>query len=114
LPGKTSAALVISNGAQTDFGPYRAIATNAGGSATSAVAQLTLAASPMILAPLLTGNGFELHFNTESGPVYAVEYKQAADDPWVELIRTNGTGAPVTITSPGATNPAQFYRLRLY
>jgi len=115
VPNATNAALVISNVAQTDFGSYRAIATNSGGSATSAVAQLTLAASPTIITPIFNSNRFDLHFNTEFGPIYAVEYKQALDSSlWLELIRTNGTGASVTITSDAATNSTQFYRLRLY
>src|SRR5213075_2299613 len=100
IAGATSSLLVVTNVLMSDFGPYRAIATNNGGSATSGFAQLTLAVSPMILTPILGSNGLQLQFNTEFGPVYGVEYKQSADDgPWLELIRTNGTGSAVTISA---------------
>jgi hypothetical protein len=115
IPGATSSLFVVSNALQTDFGPYRAIATNNGGSATSAVAQLTMAASPLILTPILALNDVQLQFNTELGPVYGIEYKQSADDPaWVELTRTNGTGSTVTISSGGLTNASRIYRLQLH
>jgi hypothetical protein len=113
LPGATSAILVLSNLISSDFGPYRAVAANPGGSATSAVAQLSMAV-PQTLIPEYFSNAFILHFGTEFGPVYAVEYKQALDDPsWTELARTNGTGAIQTIIDPAATNPATLYRLQI-
>jgi len=105
---------VLSNVASSDFGPYRAVASNAGGSVTSAVAQLTLAV-PQTLMPEYISNAFVLHFGTEFGPVYAIEYSQALDDvSWMELARTNGTGTMQTIIDPAATNPASFYRLQIH
>ncbi len=115
VAGATNASLIISNTMLTDFGPYRAIAANAGGSATSGVAQLTLAASPSVVAPTLNGNNFQLSFSTELGPIYAVDYKLSLDDTqWVELARTNGTGGIQTITDTQATNDSQFYRVHLH
>jgi hypothetical protein len=71
-------------------------------------------AVPQTLIPEYFSNAFILHFGTEFGPVYAVEYKQALDDPsWTELARTNGTGAIQTIIDPAATNPATLYRLQI-
>ena len=114
LSGGTSTLLVLSNVASSDFGPYRAVASNAGGSVTSAVAQLTLAV-PQTLMPEYISNAFVLHFGTEFGPVYAIEYSQALDDvSWMELARTNGTGTMQTIIDPAATNPASFYRLQIH
>jgi len=78
------------------------------------VAQLTLAVSPTITATVLNSGTFQFSFSTELGPVYAVDYKQNLDDPaWTELIETNGTGGPLTITDDASTNAARFYRLRL-
>ncbi len=42
VPSATGPSLVISNTAPTNYGSYQLVATNAGGAATSAVAQLTL------------------------------------------------------------------------
>jgi uncharacterized lipoprotein YddW (UPF0748 family) len=115
IPGATGSLLLLSNVLQTDFAPYRAIATNDGGSATSAVAQLTMAASPLILSPVLTSNDFQLQFNTEFGPVYGIEYQNAADGGvWIELTRTNGTGSTATISAGGVTNNSRIYRLQLH
>jgi len=115
LPGETNHTIGINNVGQTDFGAYRVIVSNAGGSVTSDAAQLTLAVSPDLAIPTLNSGSFALTFDTEIGPIYAVEYKANLDDPlWVELVRTNGTGAPVTITADCAANSNRFYRLQLH
>ena len=113
ITGATNASLLNTNVQPADFGDYRAIVSNDGGAATSAVAQLTFAVSPTITSALNSG-AFELSFSTELGPVYVVDYKQNLDDPaWAELIETNGTGGPVTISDEVSTNAARFYRLHL-
>jgi len=67
-----------------------------------------------IATPVFNSGTFELHFDTEFGPTYAVEYKETLDDPvWIELTATNGTGGPQTITDNGVTNAVRFYRLHV-
>ncbi len=58
LPGATADSLVISNASSADTGSYSVVVTNAAGSATSAVAQLTVLPAPTFAN--LT-NGLVLH-----------------------------------------------------
>ena len=114
LTGATNSSLVNSNVQPADFGDYRAVVSNDGGAATSAVAQLSLAVSPTITAPAFNLGIFQMHFDTEFGPIYAVEYKESLMDPlWTELTAINGTGGPQAVTDGGLTNAARFYRLHL-
>ena len=52
IPGATLTNLVLTNLVSTDSGPYTLIASNTAGVATSAVAQLTISGSPLILQAL--------------------------------------------------------------
>jgi len=114
LLGATSTLLTLSNIQQSAFGPYRAIVTNSGGAATSAVAHLTFAVSPGIVGSSLQAGTFSLQFMSEVGPSYGLEFKQSfSDAAWLELTRTNGTGSLITVSDTSATNDSGFYRLEL-
>jgi hypothetical protein len=112
--GATGTSLINTNVTPADFGDYRAIVSNGGGAVTSAVAQLTLAVTPTITVSALNPGTVDLLFDTETGPIYAVEYKESLDDlTWTELSATNGTGSPQIITDSGPTNAVRVYRLHL-
>ena len=114
ISGATATSLINSNVSSADFGDYQAIVSNDGGSVTSSIAQLTLAVNPTLTASVSNSGDVNLTFNTETGPIYTVEYKGTLDDlSWIELCATNGTGAPQTVTDATATNAARIYRLHL-
>jgi hypothetical protein len=114
VPGATNATLNISHVQATDFAPYTALVSNAGGSVLSEVASLTLAVSPAIGSPGFASGACTFSFPTELGPAYLVEFKYSLDDPlWQMLTNVPGTGAPVTITDNDPANPAKFYRIQV-
>jgi len=113
--GATATSLINSNVSSSDFGDYRAIVSNDGGSVTSAVAQLTLAANPTLSVSALNPGTVDLSFPTELGPAYAIEYKETLDDSnWTELAVTNGTGNPQTVTDSSPNGASRLYRLHLH
>ncbi len=114
LPGRTTAALTLTDLQPGDFTNYTALVMNSCGSAASAPAALTLAVSPTIASPGFDGPTFTLTFPTEAGPAYRVEYKHSLDDPsWQLLTNLNGTGSPVTVTDADPASATRFYRIRL-
>jgi hypothetical protein len=112
--GRTNTALVLTNIQLADFGDYRVIVSNPGGSATSQVAHLTIALQPQLAPPYFNLATLSLTIPTEIGPVYVVEYKTALDDLlWQQLTLLNGTGGTVPVTDNNPTNSARFYRIRM-
>ncbi len=60
-----------------------------------------------------TADGFSVSVPTQSGRVYALEYKQRlADAVWTPLPLVAGTGRERTLTDPTATGGQRFYRVR--
>jgi len=119
LAGATNSTLPLSNLQLSDFGPYfvvvdERINITPWDYVTSAVANLTLAASPS-LTNFSVGSNANFSFRTEVGPNYVVEYKTALTDPlWVQLSTNPGTGGVVNVTDPAAGVASRFYRVRLY
>jgi hypothetical protein len=64
--------------------------------------------------PIWSSNGFSLSLSTESGRVYALEYKNSfADSNWLALPLVAGNGRTLTLQDPSAaTNSHRFYRVR--
>ena len=114
LAGQTKASLTVSNVQPADFSGYTVGITNTDGGVLSAVATLTLAASPVINSVDFNSSTFMLSVPTEVGPVYVVEYKNDLEDPsWSVLATLSGTGASIPITDNGLTNTTRFYRVRV-
>lgn len=72
---------------------------------------------PMVQAslsrPTVSTNGFSVSLPTQSGRVYALEYKNSlADAAWAPLPLVAGTGRERTLTDPTATGAQLFYRVR--
>jgi hypothetical protein len=72
---------------------------------------------PVVKAPLLgptrSADGFSVFLSTQSGRVYALEYKNTLDDAvWTPLPLVAGTGHERTLTDPTATGAQRFYRVR--
>ena len=60
-----------------------------------------------------TANGFSVSVPTQSGRVYALEYKHwLADAVWTPLPLVAGTGHERTLSDPTATGAQRFYRVR--
>jgi hypothetical protein len=114
LAGQTKALLTISNVQPADFAGYTVGITNTDGGVLSAVAMLTLAASPVINSLDFNSSTFMLTIPTEVGPTYVVEYKNDLEDPaWNVLATLAGTGLSIPITDNGLTNATRFYRVRV-
>ena len=63
--------------------------------------------------PMMSANGFSASLPTQSGRVYALEYKVSlADTAWTPLPLVAGTGHERTLTDPTATGMQRFYRVR--
>jgi Concanavalin A-like lectin/glucanases superfamily/Pro-kumamolisin, activation domain/Reelin subrepeat B/Immunoglobulin domain/HYR domain/Viral BACON domain len=114
LAGQTKASLTVSNVQPADFTGYVVGITNADGGVLSAVAMLTLAASPVINSPGFNSSTFMLTVPTEVGPTYVVEYKDDLLEPsWTVLTTLAGTGLPASLSDNGLTNATRFYRVRV-
>ena len=109
LTGQTKASLTVSNVQPADYAGYAVGITNTDGGVLSAVAMLTLAASPMIHSPNFNSSTFLLAVPTEVGPTYVVEYKNDLEDPsWTVLTTVAGTGLAIPISDNGLTNDARY------
>lgn len=63
--------------------------------------------------PTVSAEGFSVSVPTQSGHVYALEYKNTLADPaWIPLPLVAGTGHEQTLTDPTANGPQRFYRVR--
>lgn len=72
---------------------------------------------PIVSAPIqnptLSSNGFSFSIPTQSGRVYALDYKNNLTDPtWTTLPLVAGNGTNLVMTDPTATNSQRFYRVR--
>jgi hypothetical protein len=66
-----------------------------------------------IANPTLSGNGFSLSLPSQSGRVYALEYKNNLSDAnWVSLPLAAGTGTNLVLADSAATNAQRFYHVR--
>jgi Regulator of chromosome condensation (RCC1) repeat/Immunoglobulin domain len=66
-----------------------------------------------VINPTLSGSGFSLTLSSQSGRVYALEYKaNLSDANWVSLPLTAGTGTNLALLDSTATNAQRFYRVR--
>jgi hypothetical protein len=69
--------------------------------------------SASIQNPTLSGNSFSFSIPSQSGRIYALEYKNNITDPtWTPLPLVAGNGANLVMTDTTATNSQRFYRVR--
>jgi hypothetical protein len=95
-------------------GLTNAVAVSAGGNYSLA---LVGDGPPVVKAslsdPTVSANGFSVSVPTQSGRVYALEYKNSLTDvAWTPLPLVAGTGRERTLTDPTATGTQRFYRVR--
>ena len=114
LAGQTNATLSLTNVQAANFGGYSVVVNNGYGSATSTLANLTLAVRPSIYPATVSLNTFFLTFTTEFGPTYLVDYKdQLTGATWLPFTSVAGTGSPITISDNTITNTTRFFRVRV-
>jgi PKD repeat protein len=98
------------------FGAFSNLVTfiSNGGDSTNAVLGQGMT-PPLILLPTLAGNSFFFSFETVSGKVYDVQFKDTLDDPvWQTLISYPGEGTVMFHTNDTTSNPQRFYRLLVH
>ena len=66
--------------------------------------------SALTVNPVYSNDGFSLTVPSQSGRVFALEYKDSIpDSDWIALPLVAGTGRMLTLTDPNATNHTQRY-----
>ena len=108
----TNIAVTFSPPAAAAFSNAVIFASN-GGNSTNSLAGQGLA-SPGLLSPALTSDGLVFSFNSVTGKIYLIQYKDdlAAPVPsWQTLQTVTGDGTLKIITNPTAVPAQRFYRL---
>ncbi len=116
LPGATARTLTLANVQPVSFGgPYTVIVNDTFTSVTSSPAvSLSVAVSPTIASPSLSGTNFSLSYASQLGPQYVVDFKtNLTDAVWQHVVTNNGTGGVINVTVGNNTSPRGFYRIRL-
>jgi uncharacterized repeat protein (TIGR01451 family) len=119
LSGATTTLLALSNAQPAQIGDYQAVASNAGGSATSSVAHLTVLVSPVIQVTGfgISGTNIAISLTSVSGLTYRLEYKNNLTDPvWIPAaVPVPGTGSIITLLDTNAPAPPnRFYHINTY
>jgi hypothetical protein len=111
LDGAVSQTLSLTNVQPAQAGSYSVMVTNAGGSATSAVAVLTVAGPPVLLNPRTIADGaFTFTIVGAAGLAYLVEVTTNLVE-WTPLGSvSNQTGQAAFIDSTSSNSVARFYR----
>jgi len=113
LPGMTNQWLPFTKCLPADAGNYQLVANNDFGSATSAVAVVTIAIPrPVLQSPTKNGQTLSFTVNTITGVLYISEFQDGLSSSWTELDRHLGNGSPLSITDNNASAQARFYRVR--
>ena len=102
--GQTNVPATLTNVITVAGGSYHSLALVGSGPPAARV--------PAAL-PTLSGNGFSLTVSSQSGRVYALEYKSDLSDAnWVALPLVAGTGTDLVLVDPTTTNAQRYYRVR--
>jgi hypothetical protein len=112
VPGATASTYSLGAVNASHAGAYSVVVTNAAGSVTSNVAQLTVglaAAAPPTLAVTQTGSDLHLSFPGVNGRTYRLEESTTLSG-WTPLETFTATGTPKAWTYP-IGNGKRFYRV---
>jgi hypothetical protein len=114
IPGANGVSYSIAAAQPSDEGAYSVVVTNAGGTAISAAASLTVSTVFVLRSPSVRGDGaFEFILMGRSNRNYTVEYTTNFDS-WTNVTNIVLPGPQATVIDPGATNSnSRFYRVRL-
>ena len=114
VSGQTRSSLWFTNAHPSQAGDYQLVAMNEFGSATSAVATVTVSIPmPVLLLDGVDTNGFMFHFTSVAGVLYVVEHTAALSPAsWIELERRFGIGGIETVIDPDVSSDGRFYRVR--
>lgn len=107
LSGATNSALTITNAQMTDAGGYWVVVTNIAGSVTSAVANLTIAVAPGIMAQPLdqtVASGQSAFFSVTASGTAPLNYQWNLNG--VPL--AGATSSTLTLTNPQATDAGAY------
>ncbi|MEI6150445.1 MAG: immunoglobulin domain-containing protein [bacterium] len=113
IAGATGSTLTLTNVQAANLGAYYVIVNDGRYPVSSAVAVLSQATAPTILVSRDPANVL-LRFNTQVGPTYDVEYKQAVTDAsWTLLQSVTGTGSQATVSDPISATTTRLYRVKV-
>lgn len=114
LAARTNQWLALTSAHPSEAGDYQLVVVNDFGSATSAVATVTVSIpQPMLVAPGMVTNGFRFTFASVTGLIYVVEFKDSLSaSVWAELERRFGVGGLEIVTDTSANGLMRFYRVR--
>lgn len=114
IPGATNPNFTLPSAHPSQSGDYQLVAMNEFGSATSAVATVTVSIpTPVLLLDGVDTNGFMFHFTSVAGVLYVVEHTAALSPAsWIELERRFGIGGIETVIDPDVSSDERFYRVR--
>jgi hypothetical protein len=116
LKSGTNASLALAGVTASNAGAYQLVVTNAFGSATSAVATLTIAAQPRITARLVAG-GLQITWIGVPGEIYWVQATTNLNAPivWTTLATNiaDASGLVQYVDTNTLAFPSRFYRLAI-
>jgi hypothetical protein len=115
ISGATTSTFRLKNTSATDSGSYCVTVSNVFGTVTSEAAVLRVIVPPKLLSVSRSPDGVSLTFSTVTNLLYTVfAGSDASTTAWSLLpnaYRQVGTGAPMTVSEPGATTAQRFYRI---
>jgi uncharacterized repeat protein (TIGR01451 family) len=113
ISGGNSNSYTVLGATLANAGNYDAVVTNAYGSVTSAVAQLTVLAPLSILNITHAQTVTSVSFQSAVGQNYQLQYKTLLSDPtWTTATsRTPGTGGVLVLQDTNAVATTRFYRV---
>lgn len=117
LSQATNSNYIISSANSSHEGGYTVVVSNAFGSVTSQVAQLTVLKSNEITISQITlvANQPFISIPSRIGLTYVTEFKSLLEAPaWIPVSTNAGTGAVLGIPLPGAAFTSAFYRVRIF
>jgi len=105
LEGQTNVPSGLTNVIAISGGGYHSLALVGNGPPVTAA---------LVLNPTLSTNGFALTMPSDSGRVYALEYRTALSNAshWQPLPLVAGTGTNLVLRDPAAGDSQRFYRVR--
>jgi len=112
IAGATNSTLILNNFQSANAGTYTVVVDDGRYPVSSLDTIVGLATAPT-LTVALSGTTVTLKFNSQVGPTYYTEFKNALADPaWSPFSTNAGTGAQITLTDDSSNQNARLYRVR--